>query len=47
MVIGLLAGWYRMSFPAMALETLLGGNIAFKFLETRMPILDKNYYMER
>lgn len=38
-------GWYRMSFPAMALETLLQGKISFKFLETKLPILDKNYYL--
>lgn len=38
-------GWYRMSFPAMALETLLQGRLSFKFLETKVPILDKNYYL--
>ena len=37
-------GWYRMSFPAMALETLLQGNYTFKFLESQVPILDKNFY---
>lgn len=37
-------GWYRMSFPAMALETILHGNIVFNFLETRIPILDKSFY---
>ena len=37
-------GWYRMSFPAMTLETLLGSNVIFRFMETQAPILDRNYY---
>lgn len=37
-------GFYRMSFPAMTLKTLLNGEFRFRFLESEIPILDPKYY---
>lgn len=37
-------GFYRMSFPAMTLKTIMGGQFRFKFLEAETPILDQRYY---
>lgn len=37
-------GWYRMGFPNMALQTLLGGDYHFMSTDSQHIILDANFY---
>lgn len=38
-------GWYRMGFPNMALQTMLGGQFHFMSTDTEHLILDPNFYL--